>query len=92
MGSIDVSALEGAAAKDWSIDPARFAFAPRKLRAVCIGAGYSGLILAHRVKYEKDFDFLDLEIYEKNTAVAGAWLENVYPGVGWYVHPSSVPA
>lgn len=88
MGSIDVSVLSSGVAEDWSIDPTQFAFTPRKLRVVSIGAGFSGLILAHKIKYEREFDFVDLTIYEKNAAVAGAWLENVYPGVGWYAASS----
>lgn len=61
-------------------------FTPRKLRVVCIGAGYSGLMLAHKIKWEQKLDdFLDLTIYEKNHDVGGTWLENVYPGVAWLV-------
>lgn len=57
-------------------------FKPRKLRVVCIGAGYSGLMLAYKLKYEMPMeDFIDLAIYEKNADVGGTWLENRYPGV-----------
>ncbi|KAJ5984731.1 hypothetical protein N7481_006830 [Penicillium waksmanii] len=63
-------------------DPSRWAFQPRKLRIVCIGAGFSGLILAHKLKHEQPLDFVDFTIYEKNKDVGGTWLENVYPGVG----------
>lgn len=63
-------------------DPNRWAFQPRKLRIVCIGAGFSGLILAHKLKHEQPLDFVDFTIYEKNEDVGGTWLENVYPGVG----------
>jgi len=73
------------------------AFTPRKLRVVCIGAGYSGLMLAHKYKYETPMtDYIDLKIYEKNGDVGGTWLENRYPGVacdvssrGCYVLKSS---
>ncbi|WPH02915.1 Hypothetical protein R9X50_00578500 [Acrodontium crateriforme] len=58
------------------------AFEPRKLRVVCVGAGYSGLILAHKFKHEMKIDhFADLCIYEKNHDIGGTWLENRYPGV-----------
>ncbi|CAG8086286.1 unnamed protein product, partial [Penicillium nalgiovense] len=54
----------------------------RKLRIVCIGAGYSGLTLAHKIDHElKLGDFVELKIYEKNPEVGGTWFENTYPGV-----------
>jgi hypothetical protein len=64
------------------VDPNQYAFKTRRLRVVCIGAGFSGLIMAHKLKYEQPLDFVDLAIYEKNSEVGGTWLENVYPGVG----------
>lgn len=60
-------------------------YSPRKLRIVCIGAGYAGLILAYYLREMKMEDFIDLQIYEKNHDVGGTWLENRYPGVAWYV-------
>lgn len=57
-------------------------YSPRKIRVVCVGAGFSGLMLAHKYKYElKMDDYIDLTIYEKNADVGGTWLENRYPGV-----------
>ncbi|RYC80541.1 putative sterigmatocystin biosynthesis monooxygenase stcW [Fusarium oxysporum f. sp. narcissi] len=57
-------------------------FKSRKLRVVCIGAGYSGLMLAWKWKYETPMDdFIDLVIYDKNPDVGGTWLVNRYPGV-----------
>ncbi|KAL2817987.1 hypothetical protein BDW59DRAFT_129793 [Aspergillus cavernicola] len=67
---------------DWAIDPSVFAFTPRKLRVVCIGAGFSGLTMAYKLKHERPLDYVDFTIYEKNTEVGGTWYENVYPGVG----------
>ena len=59
-------------------------FAERKLRVVCIGAGFSGLILAHKIKYDwKMDDFIELQIYEKNDDIGGTWYENRYPGAAW---------
>lgn len=53
----------------------------RKLRVVCVGAGYSGLTLAHKIQHEyKLEDVLDLQIYDKNADVGGTWFENTYPG------------
>ncbi|KAK4990721.1 hypothetical protein LTR66_006724 [Elasticomyces elasticus] len=44
--------------------------------------GYSGLMIAHKYKYETPMtDYVDLTIYEKNHDVGGTWLENRYPGV-----------
>ncbi|KAK1145217.1 hypothetical protein N8T08_004369 [Aspergillus melleus] len=68
--------------KSIRIDETRFAFTPRKIRVVCIGAGFSGLNLAYKLKHERPLDYVDFQIYEKNTEVGGAWWENVYPGVG----------
>ncbi|BCS27046.1 flavin-containing monooxygenase [Aspergillus puulaauensis] len=70
------------AESDWAIDPAVFAFTPRSLRVVCIGAGFSGLIMAYKLKHERPLDYVDFTIYEKNPEVGGTWYENVYPGVG----------
>ncbi|KAL5324751.1 hypothetical protein ACEPPN_005867 [Leptodophora sp. 'Broadleaf-Isolate-01'] len=54
----------------------------RKLRLVCVGAGFAGLILAHKIKYDWKMDnFIDFQIYEKNPDVGGTWYENRYPGV-----------
>ncbi|OBT82750.1 hypothetical protein VE02_09104 [Pseudogymnoascus sp. 03VT05] len=41
-------------------------YAPRKLRLVCIGAGYAGLMLAYHLRDAKMEEFIDLRIYEKN--------------------------
>lgn len=65
-----------------NIDPSRFAFKPRRLRIVCVGAGFSGLILAYKLKYEQPLDFVDFTIYEKNSEIGGTWYENFYPGIG----------
>ncbi|OJJ65114.1 hypothetical protein ASPSYDRAFT_194084 [Aspergillus sydowii CBS 593.65] len=72
----------GTTHNDWAIDPSAFAFTPRKLRVVCIGAGFSGLIMAYKLKHERPLDYIDFTIYEKNSEVGGTWYENVYPGVG----------
>jgi NADPH-dependent glutamate synthase beta subunit-like oxidoreductase len=79
------SVSNGHSEDDWSVDPSQFAFTARKLRVVCIGAGFSGLILAYKLKHERPMDFVDYTIYEKNPEVGGTWYENAYPGVGWLV-------
>lgn len=84
MASSDsFGASDAAGSNGFTVDATRFAFTPRKLRVVCIGAGFSGLILAYKLKHERPLDYLDFVVYEKNPEVAGAWWENVYPGVGW---------
>ncbi|KAJ0415766.1 hypothetical protein BJY00DRAFT_304604 [Aspergillus carlsbadensis] len=82
MGS---TGLDTSNSADWTIDPAVFAFMPRRLRVVCIGAGFSGLTVAYKLKHERPLDYVDLTIYEKNDEVGGVWFENVYPGVGCYI-------
>ncbi|KAF4996087.1 hypothetical protein FDECE_12583 [Fusarium decemcellulare] len=53
----------------------------RKLRVVCIGAGFSGLLVAHKVQHEfKLEDEVDLAIYDRNSDIGGTWFENTYPG------------
>ena len=58
----------------------------RRLRAVVVGAGLSGLIAAIRLR-EQGVDCL---ILERNAQVSGAWGSNTYPGCGvdipsyWY--------
>lgn len=64
-----------------TVDPHQYAFKARKLRVVCIGAGFSGLNLAYQLKQDRKLDFVDFSIYEKNDEIGGTWLENVYPGV-----------
>jgi hypothetical protein len=61
------------------------AFAPtRKMRVVCVGAGFSGLLVAHKVQHElKLEDEIDLTIYERNADIGGTWFENTYPGAAW---------
>jgi hypothetical protein len=57
------------------------AFTPtRKLRVVTIGAGYSGMIFAHKLQYTHAEEFADLvehTIFESGSEVGGTW-------VGWW--------
>jgi NADPH-dependent 2,4-dienoyl-CoA reductase/sulfur reductase-like enzyme len=80
--SNDKDSLDGNG-NDFAIDESFFAFTPRRLRVVCVGAGFSGLIMAYKLKHERPLSFVDFTIYEKNPEVGGTWYENVYPGVGW---------
>lgn len=51
------------------------------ISAIIIGAGPSGVAMAHKLKHELQFD--DFTIYEKMDGVGGTWRANSYPG--WYV-------
>ena len=59
------------------------AYINRRLRVVTIGAGFSGLILAHKFQHEfPDLqDFVDHTIFEMADEVGGTWKVNTYPGV-----------
>jgi cation diffusion facilitator CzcD-associated flavoprotein CzcO len=46
----------------------------RQLKIICIGAGASGLLFAYKV--QRNFDKVDMILYEKNEALGGTWLEN----------------
>ncbi|KAI5309586.1 hypothetical protein KEM55_002890 [Ascosphaera atra] len=57
----------------------------RHLRVVMLGAGASGLNLAHQMElHMKDYD---LTIYEKNEDVGGTWFENSYQ-FAWEPNPN----
>ncbi|KAK4942614.1 hypothetical protein LTR10_017743 [Elasticomyces elasticus] len=55
----------------------------RKLRVITIGAGFSGLMLAHKLRYEHPEmeDIVTNTIFEARAEVGGTWLANSYPGV-----------
>jgi 4-hydroxyacetophenone monooxygenase len=60
-------------APDWTKE----AIAPgRDFRVAVIGAGMSGLAVAHRL-LQAGIDFV---VFERNDDVGGVWLENTYPG------------
>ena len=50
----------------------------RPLRAICIGAGISGIITA--IRFPQKLHGVSLQIYEKNSDIGGTWFENRYPG------------
>lgn len=66
-------------------------FTSRKIRMVCIGAGFSGLMLAHRIKTDPTYAFINLTILEKNSGIGGTWFENRYPGAACDVRQSQYP-
>jgi NAD(P)-binding Rossmann-like domain len=60
------------------------AYVPRKkLRIITIGAGFSGLTLAHKLRYQHPEmeDLATHTIFEAHPDIGGTWLMNSYPGV-----------
>lgn len=51
----------------------------RPLKVICVGAGFSGVSLAHEIASGR-LDNMQLTVYEKNAAIGGTWYENRYPG------------
>lgn len=60
-----------------------YAYKPRKLRVVTVGAGFSGLLMAHKFqhRFPELQEFVDHTLYEARSDVGGTWLINTYPGV-----------
>lgn len=73
------TALEMASANN-NKDAYKLASAPlgmhRRLRVVCLGAGYSGLMMAIAVREKFSAVDLELQVYEKNADLGGTWLVN----------------
>lgn len=59
------------------------AYHKRKLRVATIGAGFSGLIFAHKIQHEQPElqEFIEHVIFEANDDIGGTWKVNTYPGV-----------
>lgn len=60
-----------------------YAYTPRKLKVFTIGAGFSGLLLAHKFqhRFPEMRDIVEHKIFEARKDVGGTWLANDYPGV-----------
>lgn len=60
-----------------------FAYTPRKIRVFTIGAGFSGLLMAHKFqhRFPEMQDIVHHTIFEAHHEVGGTWLVNNYPGV-----------
>jgi cation diffusion facilitator CzcD-associated flavoprotein CzcO len=52
----------------------------RPLRVVCMGTGYSGLMMAIVFTQKMQDSNAEFVIYERNADLGGTWLENRYPG------------
>lgn len=47
-----------------------YSYEPRKIKVISIGAGFSGLMLAHKLQHEFDTeDYIEHVIYEKNVSL-----------------------
>ncbi|KAI0275484.1 hypothetical protein BC834DRAFT_52657 [Gloeopeniophorella convolvens] len=51
----------------------------RRMKVVCIGAGFSGIIAAIRITGR--VSHLDLTIHDKESGIGGTWYKNRYPGL-----------
>ncbi|KAF2207705.1 hypothetical protein CERZMDRAFT_50616 [Cercospora zeae-maydis SCOH1-5] len=60
-----------------------FAFSPRKIKVITIGAGFSGLLMAHKFqhRFPEMRNIVEHKIFEAHHEVGGTWLVNNYPGV-----------
>jgi hypothetical protein len=60
-----------------------YAYTPRKLKVFTIGAGFSGLLMAHKFqhRFPEMRDIVEHTIFEALHDVGGTWLLNNYPGV-----------
>lgn len=58
-----------------------YAYTPRKLKVITIGAGFSGLIIAHKFqhRYPEMQAYVDHTILEGHSELGGTWLVNTYP-------------
>lgn len=61
----------------------QYAYTPRKIRVFTIGAGFSGLIMAHKFQHRFPAmrNIVEHTIFEVRDDVGGTWLANHYPGV-----------
>ncbi|KAL2350122.1 hypothetical protein BJ546DRAFT_860976 [Cryomyces antarcticus] len=75
MGSLDYSPY----CIPFNPNPLR---SPRKIRIICVGAGFAGLTLAYKIAHEQKLeDIIDFAVYERQNDVGGTWLVNKYPGL-----------
>ncbi|PNH48275.1 hypothetical protein VD0004_g180 [Verticillium dahliae] len=60
-----------------------YAYTPRKIKVITIGAGFSGLLMAHKFqhRFPEMRDIVEHKIFEARSEVGGTWFVNDYPGV-----------
>jgi hypothetical protein len=61
----------------------QYGYTPRKLRVITIGAGFSGLLMAHKIqhRFKELEEYVTHTIFEMRKDIGGTWLVNNYPGV-----------
>ena len=54
----------------------QYAYTPRKLRVITIGAGFSGLLMAHKFqhRFPEMQSYVDHTIFEGHKELGGTWL------------------
>ena len=84
----DASYSNGEAPQNGTACPELFqdvpAYTPRrKLKIVTVGAGFSGLLFAHKLQhqYSEMQDMVEHVILESRQQLGGTWLVNTYPGI-----------
>ncbi|KXH49914.1 cyclohexanone 1,2-monooxygenase [Colletotrichum salicis] len=77
-----VSSPNGVCDDPFKLDT-KFAYTPRKIKVFTIGAGFSGLLMAHKFqhRFPEMRDIVEHTIFEAHSEVGGTWLVNNYPGV-----------
>lgn len=60
-----------------------YAYKARRLKVFTIGAGFSGLLMAHKLQHRfPDLkDIVQHTIFEARSEIGGTWFVNNYPGV-----------
>ncbi|KAI9148728.1 putative sterigmatocystin biosynthesis monooxygenase stcW [Paramyrothecium foliicola] len=60
-----------------------YAYTPRKIKVITIGAGFSGLLIAHKFqhRFPEIQGIVEHKIFEARNDIGGTWLANNYPGV-----------
>ncbi|KAH8169099.1 flavin-binding monooxygenase-like domain-containing protein [Sarocladium implicatum] len=61
----------------------QYGYKPRRLKVFTIGAGFSGLLIAHKLqhRFPEMQEMVDHTIFEALPEVGGTWYMNNYPGV-----------
>ncbi|KAK7420259.1 hypothetical protein QQX98_002914 [Neonectria punicea] len=79
----DTNATDNGTVEDPFTLSSKFAYTPKKLKVFTIGAGFSGLLMAHKFqhRFPEMRDVVDHTIFEARSDVGGTWLANDYPGV-----------
>lgn len=82
FSSAATSKQDGICEDPFKLD-SKFAYTPRKIKVFTIGAGFSGLLMAHKFqhRFPEMRDIVEHTIFEAHSEVGGTWFVNNYPGV-----------